>query len=69
MEDEFHFLCKCPYLTNCREELYNLAKQKVPEFSNLNEHDKFITLMSNYNLIVANYLIKAWDLRKSKLYN
>ena len=21
VEDEFHFLCKCPYLTNCREEL------------------------------------------------
>ena len=69
IEDECHFLCECPLYNELRKTMYDFVIFKDDNFVNMSTEQKFIELMSNYNMRVCKYLKAAWDKRQSKLYN
>ncbi len=69
VEDEFHFLCKCPYYDEIRNPLYNFVINKTEKFVNMSDNEKFIHLMTSSNQRVGKFLKLAWEKRKQKLFN
>lgn len=47
VEDEIHFVCKCPRYNVLRNVLYDAVITHHPEFVFLNDDSKFIYLMKN----------------------
>ncbi len=47
VEDEIHFLCRCPKYDNVRKELFKLVGDKFPNFLHLSDESKLIFLFSN----------------------
>ncbi len=70
IEDEIHFLCSCEMYKHLRHELYAHITKDLPDFTNFNNLDKFLNIMrnDNYCKYVVEFVCKAWDLRKTKLY-
>ena len=68
IEDEFHFLCICPYYETERNDLYNYIHHKHGDFVRFNDQEKFIFLMKYHNYKVMKYLKLAWQKRKDKLF-
>ncbi len=69
IEDELHFLCKCPYYSEYRDSLYEYVENKHQGFMNISVDSKFEVLMTSYNYKVAKFIKSAWEKRKSKLFN
>ena len=70
VEDEFHFLIRCPLYKSLRENLYEAAYLSCNNFPNLDEMAKFIYLLScESDLIakVAEFCFRAFHLRDSEL--
>ena len=42
IEDEFHFLIKCPLYAKFCQMLYKTASESIPELTNLTDEDKFV---------------------------
>ena len=59
IEDEFHFLIKCPINKTIRNALYNKTSTLYCDFPVKNDYDKFIFLMKSNNISVNNWLAKA----------
>ena len=58
VEDEVHFLIKCPTYNNLRGEILNDCTQLKPHFPYYSDTEKFIFLMSNeYMLFNVSKLI------------
>ena len=69
IEDELHFLCKCPYYSEYCNVLYEYVENKHKGFYNLNDDKKFEVLMYSCNYKVAKFIMSAWEKRKRKLFN
>ena len=69
VEDEIHFLLKCPQYKNIRDNLFTYATSIIPEFDDLNEIQKLRTLTSHPNLIrnTANYAMELLRIRQNIL--
>lgn len=71
IEDEIHFLLKCPYLQIERTKFMENLNNKFPHINDLDDERKFVWLMSNEDIFVnktlINMLIAMKDLRKTKL--
>ena len=71
VEDEFHFLIECPFYMYERNSLFEYVFLHFANVAQLNDHDKFIWLMSQEDgfciLKVARYLQKATDKRQYEL--
>ena len=46
LEDEIHFICKCPLYDLERNYLFDLVESKVSDFPSLDDKDKFIFFLS-----------------------
>ena len=68
IEDEFHFLCICPYYSSERLKLYNKVMHGNPVFEQLDDREKFNLLMNKCNMQVLKFLRLAWLKRKERLY-
>ena len=44
IEDEFHFLIKCPLYAEFHQKLYKTAKESIHEFNRLTNEDKFVKM-------------------------
>ena len=68
IEDEKHFLTKCPLYSPERIILHSVCTQNYPRYENLNEYQKFIFLMSNENeniiKALAKFVCNSFDLRE-----
>ena len=69
IENEIHFVCKCPLYLVDRDTLFNSAKNVMPSFQNLSDQDKLIFLMKNCQKELAQYTVKAWNTRKQQLFH
>ena len=69
VEDEFHFLCQCPYYFSERKSLYDYVITRNGDFENFSDEEKFIFLMVEFNCKVGKFINKAWQKRKLKMYN
>ena len=71
IEDEQHFLTKCPAYTAERTHLEKVANSSCKNFSALNENQKFIYLMSNDDYVVikslAKFIFESFDKREKLL--
>ena len=67
VEDEKHFICQCPLFSTLRSKLLSdLALLST----SLSIEDLFIKIMSTKKIYsLANYVEKAWHLRKCYLFN
>ena len=52
VEDEMHFLMKCPRYEKDRSELMSYVEERVPNFIDLDDENKFIYLMSSEGEII-----------------
>ena len=67
VEDEIHFITKCPIYSKQREILYNKVTTDQ-NFPNLNSKEKFIYILTHHNFLLANFLITSWRIRSALLY-
>jgi hypothetical protein len=68
IEDEFHFLCKCPKYEDIRKELFNVISKKSSNFHELDFEEKFIFLIKNSWKETADFLYRAWKIRTDILF-
>ena len=71
IEDECHFVTKCPLYSSERNVLYNSLKGNSKFFESLNEEQKFVFIMTNENKMVMRELenlhLSLWKLEKKQL--
>ena len=58
VEDELHFLINCTQYSKHRNTLYSNVRDGINNFDNLNDYDKFISLMSSQDFDVLLPLLK-----------
>ena len=49
IEDEYHFIIKCPLYTNERRDLIGLSENMYKNFNSLSDEQKFVFILSNEN--------------------
>ena len=64
IEDEKHFLTRCPQYRHLRETLFEHAKTVIPQINNRCDDQKFLNLMSLFQNHVSRFLHKAMELRE-----
>ena len=64
IENEKHFLTRCPQYRHLREELFNQVKTVIPQIHNRCDDQKFLNLMSSFPNHVARFSLKAMELRE-----
>ena len=65
VEDEVHFLCKCPKYNDYRQIMFRKATSINPDFNTIDVFDQFVFLMSNLQKDVIRFLVKSVEIRKS----
>ena len=68
IEDEFHFVCQCNLYKNLRETLYESMSKVCLNFNQLSDRDRFLTIMECDHRSLHMYIVKAWNIRKTHLY-
>ena len=63
IEDEIHFLIKCPLYNNLRAPFLNSMFAEYINVEDIPEKDLFVYLMSLSSVEVANFVHKAFELR------
>ena len=66
VEDEVHFLLTCPTFAVHRTPLMLLATNTIPEYNTFGDTEKFVTLMTDFNIIktTAKYIRTAFEVRE-----
>ena len=64
VEDEKHFITRCPQYRYIRVELIIGAKEIIPSIPHLSDDIKFIYLMSRTQSLVSKFSLKAFELRE-----
>jgi len=69
VEDEFHFIIKCPFYDTSRRDMLRILSDMYDKFDNLTEDDKFIKIMSvtDFDSIkpVLNFVNSAFKARSN----
>ena len=68
VEDEIHFICKCPLYEDLRDNLFHSALQKSPIFMTMNDTQKLVYLFRNVGRELTKFVFHAWHRRKNTLY-
>ena len=68
VEDEFHFVMKCPHYNTPRRELFDKVVTLCPIFYHLNNQEKFIMLMREFPRQMAKYTFIAYMMRRKMLF-
>lgn len=68
IEDEEHFLLKCPCYEEIRKQLYVIIRKKCNNFDDLEDSDKFVVLNSKFQNILAKYIALFWEKRSNILF-
>ena len=63
VENEVHFLFKCPTFLNVRNDLSSYIQEHNPNFLALNDNEKLECLMNNMDTHIAKYIYNAFELR------
>ena len=63
IEDEKHFLIRCPQYRHLRGILLEQVKTVTPQIQNRCDDQKFLNLMSSFQNPVSRFLLKAMELR------
>ena len=63
VENEVHFLFKCPTFLNVRNYLSNYIQEHNQNFPALNDNEKLECLMNNIDTHIAKYIYNAFELR------
>ena len=69
VEDEIHFLFKCPNYSHDRLIMFSKASENSQIFLEMDSLDKFVYLMANHERAVISFLTKAVYKRRHSLYN
>ena len=68
VEDELHFICKCPLYDNLRFNLYSTVTSEFGNFIDLQDEEKFIYLMQNNHRTATRFCWKAFCIRRQTLF-
>ena len=58
IEDEQHFVVKCPFYTEERQKLFDCCKNESRNFDSLTDDEKFIFILTNESLTITTTLAK-----------
>ena len=65
IEDEFHVLCVCNAYNDIRTSLYNNISDINSNFDEYDDFEKFVFINNEYQVQLANFLLKAREIRKT----
>ena len=68
IEDEIHFVCRCPIYDNPRLQLFQIAFEGNPNFYHLTQSDKFIYLVKHHYKKLAIFIKQSWQIRQNLIY-
>jgi hypothetical protein len=68
IEDEFHFLMKCPRYNIERTNLFNAIELHDSNFKTKPDYDKFMLCMNTYQILSAKHIYICWEKRSKTLY-
>ena len=68
IEDEIHFVCRCPKYDNPRLQLFHIASDRNPNFYLMTEPDKFIFLVKHLYKKLAIFIKQSWQIRQNLIY-
>ena len=68
VEDEFHLLCHCPIYEDILKVLYNETITLYPDFTEMDDLQQFVFLVSNVQKQVINVLTTAFFRRRALLF-
>ena len=68
VEDEFHLLCHCPIYEDIRKVLYNETITLYPDFTEMDDLQLFVFLVSKVKKQVINFLTTAYFRRRAVLF-
>ena len=68
VEDELHFLCRCPLYAELCRELYNNMYVQNSNFYSLSEKDKFIHILQICSKSVGRFVVNSFEKRRKSLY-
>ena len=67
IEDESHFVLKCPLYVNERNSMYHNIIKECKSFGNMSDQNKFVYLMTSENdnvfNAVATFVHNSWKIR------
>ena len=69
LEDEAHFVTRCPLYEIHRSQLFQTAEQLDPNFNTLQDEQKLIFLLNSLPKALSKFLKIAWNKRQNELYN
>ena len=69
LEDEAHFVTRCPLYEIHRSQLFQTAEQLDPNFNTLQDEQKLIFLLNSLPKALSKFLKLAWNKRQNELYN
>ena len=71
VEDECHFITKCPLYKEERKLLFNAFSNECKHFESLTDEQKFIFILSNEDIgltkFLAKFLFRSFKIRESAL--
>ena len=53
IEDEFHYLMKCPKYSDIRKKLFSAANETVRNFMQMSDQSKFLILLKNESTLIT----------------
>ena len=68
IEDDFHVLCVCNAYNDIRTSLYNNISDINSNFDEYDDFEKFVFINNEYQVQLANFLLKALEIRKQLLF-
>jgi hypothetical protein len=68
IENEFHFLCECPGYELDRQTMYSEIANRINDFENMSDNDKFKYILKYEWKKLAKYLQNSWNIRCTVLY-
>jgi hypothetical protein len=68
IEDEMHFLMECNKYNTSRRIMFEYANNADRNFHDLNNHEKFIKLVTTHWKVCIEHLVSAWTMRKESMY-
>ena len=69
VEDEFHFLFRCPNNELLRNSWFIELRNRVPDIDFFDEQEQLRIIFENCHRQASKFIKRSFDLRKEKLFN
>ena len=68
IEDEYHFICKCPVYKEFRDDMYSKCRDYNEHFDTLPDREKFVNIMKKSSKSTGRFIVNSFEKRRKILY-